>query len=41
MRMYDLIEKKKQGRSLTGQELDWMIAGFTEGAIPAASACIT
>ena len=34
MRMYDLIEKKKQGRSLTGQELDWMIAGFTEGAIP-------
>lgn len=34
MRMYDLIEKKKQGRSLTEQELDWMIAGFTEGAIP-------
>ena len=34
MRMYDLIEKKKQGRSLTGQELDWIIAGFTEGAIP-------
>ena len=34
MRMYDLIEKKKQGRSLTGQELDWMIAGFTEGTIP-------
>ncbi len=34
MRMYDLIEKKKQGRSLTEQELDWMIAGFTEGTIP-------
>ena len=34
MRMYDLIEKKKQGRSLTEQEMDWMIAGFTEGAIP-------
>lgn len=34
MRMYDLIEKKKQGRSLTEQELDWMIAGFTEGVIP-------
>ena len=34
MRMYDLIEKKKQGQALTEQEIAWLIAGFTDGAIP-------
>lgn len=34
MRMYDLIEKKKQGGHLTSDEIRWMIAGFTEGGIP-------
>lgn len=34
MRMYDLIEKKKQGKALTRQELRWMVGGFVEGEIP-------
>ena len=34
MRMYDLIEKKKLGKALTQQEIDWMVQGYTQGAIP-------
>ena len=34
MRMYDLITKKKQGNSLTKEEIDFMIAGYTKGEIP-------
>lgn len=34
MRMYDLITKKKQGKTLTKEEIDFMIAGYTKGEIP-------
>lgn len=34
MRMYDLIEKKKQGGHLSDSEIRWMIEGFTKGDIP-------
>lgn len=34
MRMYDLITKKKQGKALTKEEIDFMIAGYTKGEIP-------
>ncbi len=34
MRMYDLIEKKKHGGSLTRQEIHEMIAGYVSGEIP-------
>ncbi len=34
MRMYDLIQKKKQGDSLTKEEIDFMIDGYTKGEIP-------
>lgn len=34
MRMYDLILKKKQGKELTTEEINWMIKEFTEGRIP-------
>ena len=34
MTMCDLIIKKKRGHMLTGQEIDWMIQGYTEGRIP-------
>ncbi len=34
MRMYDLIEKKKHGESLTRQEIRQMVRGFVEGEIP-------
>lgn len=34
MRMYDLITKKKQGKSLTKEEIDFMITGYTKGEIP-------
>ncbi len=34
MRMYDLIEKKKHGGSLTRQELHDMVQGFVAGGIP-------
>ena len=34
MRMYDLIEKKKLGKALTQQEIDWMVQGYTQGEIP-------
>lgn len=34
MRMYDLISKKKLGEALTKEEIDFMVAGFTDGSIP-------
>lgn len=34
MRMYDLIFKKKQGKELNTEEINWMIKEFTEGRIP-------
>lgn len=32
--MYDLIVKKKQGKELSTEEIQYMVNGFTEGAIP-------
>lgn len=34
MRMYDLIEKKKEGNVLTTEEIRWMIREYTKGNIP-------
>lgn len=34
MRMYDLILKKRQGQSLTKEEINWMIREYTDGVIP-------
>jgi pyrimidine-nucleoside phosphorylase len=34
MRMVDLIEKKRDGGTLTPEEIRWIIEGFTDGAIP-------
>lgn len=34
MRMYDLIMKKRNGGALNGDEICFMVKGFTEGAIP-------
>ena len=34
MRMYDLIEKKKHGESLSAEEIHWMVSGYVEGSIP-------
>lgn len=34
MRMYDLIEKKRNGEPLTKNELHFMVTGFTDGEIP-------
>ncbi|MCM1047547.1 MAG: pyrimidine-nucleoside phosphorylase [Clostridiales bacterium] len=34
MRMYDLIMKKRNGSVLTKEEIDYMIAGYTDGSIP-------
>lgn len=34
MRMYDLIVKKRDGKSLTKEEIDWMIQEYTREAIP-------
>ena len=34
MRMYDLILKKKQGKELNTEEINWMIKEFTEARIP-------
>lgn len=34
MRMYDLIQKKRDGYALTGEEIAYMIAEYTRGAIP-------
>ena len=34
MRMYDLITKKKHGRVLTDEEIQFMIDGYVKGDIP-------
>lgn len=34
MRVVDIIEKKKHGRQLTAEEIDYMIQGYTKGNIP-------
>ncbi len=34
MNMYDIIEKKKHGFSLTNEEIGYFIKGFTDGSIP-------
>ena len=34
MRMYDLIEKKKNGYALTSEEINWMIDGYTKEDLP-------
>lgn len=34
MRMYDVIKKKRDGFSLTKEEIDFFVKGYTEGAIP-------
>ena len=34
MRMYDLIMKKRNGGTLTKEEIDFMVQGFTKGEIP-------
>lgn len=34
MRVYDLIWKKREGRELTGAEIDFLISGFVKGEIP-------
>jgi len=34
MRMYDLIMKKRDGRELTTEEIDFFVDGYTEGIIP-------
>lgn len=34
MRMYDLIEKKKQGKALSKEEISFMVDGYVKGEIP-------
>lgn len=34
MRMYDIIQKKKKGKVLTGEEIRFMTEGYTKGEIP-------
>ena len=34
MRMYDIIQKKRDGYSLTKEEIDFFITGYTNGTIP-------
>lgn len=34
MRMYDIIEKKKHGETLTAEEIYFFVNGYTEGTIP-------
>ncbi|WP_110927542.1 pyrimidine-nucleoside phosphorylase [Bacillus massiliglaciei] len=34
MRMVDLIEKKRDGKELTAEEIQFIIQGFTDGSIP-------
>ena len=34
MRMVDLIDKKRDGESLSAEEIKWMIAEYTDGNIP-------
>ncbi len=34
MRMYDLIVKKRNGGTLTREEIAFMVRGYTDGEIP-------
>ena len=34
MRMYDIIRKKRDGKTLTKAEIDWFINGYASGKIP-------
>ncbi|MGI6230697.1 MAG: pyrimidine-nucleoside phosphorylase [Tractidigestivibacter sp.] len=34
MRMYDIIEAKRDGRELTDEEIDFFVKGYVEGSIP-------
>lgn len=34
MRMYDLIQKKKEGKALTAKEIAFFVRGFTFGSVP-------
>ncbi|PHV71144.1 pyrimidine-nucleoside phosphorylase [Sporanaerobium hydrogeniformans] len=34
MRMYDIIEDKKRGRTLSKEAIDFVIKGYTDGSIP-------
>ncbi len=34
MRMYDIIMKKRNGQTLTEEEINWFIQGYTNGEIP-------
>ena len=34
MHMIDLLTKKRQGKPLTQQEIEWMIPAYTQGQIP-------
>ncbi|OTN75185.1 pyrimidine-nucleoside phosphorylase [Enterococcus sp. 8G7_MSG3316] len=34
MRMVDLIEKKRDGKSLTKEEIDYIVTAYTDGSIP-------
>ena len=34
MRIYDLIEKKRDGHVLSNEEIDYVIKGYTDGSIP-------
>lgn len=34
MQMYDLITKKKHGKALSAEEIDWLVNGYTDGSIP-------
>ena len=34
MRMYDLIMKKRNGKALSREEINYMISGYTKGEIP-------
>jgi pyrimidine-nucleoside phosphorylase len=34
MRMVDVIEKKRDGKELTGEEINYFVEGYTDGSIP-------
>ena len=34
MRMYDVIEKKRDGGELTDAEIDYFVSGYVAGDIP-------